>query len=111
MRTSPFQNISRKIVQQRLTEGTSSVQINPMESVFTLTGRSSVASMMFALSNARRSRGGQKTSGVNDRGSKVKASCPGLTAEDAILIRGEEIQIHVNADRQSTQGFRVWENN
>jgi len=41
---------------------------------------------------------------------QVKASCPGLTAEDAILIRGEEIQIHVNADRQSTQGFRVWEN-
>ena len=40
---------------------------------------------------------------------QVKASCPGLTAEDAILIRGEEIQIHVNADRQSTQGFRVWE--
>ena len=39
---------------------------------------------------------------------QVKASCPGLTAEDAILIRGEEIQIHVNADRQSTQGFRVW---
>ena len=40
---------------------------------------------------------------------QVKASCPGLTAKDAILIRGEEIQIHVNADRQSTQGFRVWE--
>ena len=39
---------------------------------------------------------------------QVKASFPGLTAEDAILIRGEEIQIHVNADRQSTQGFRVW---
>ncbi len=40
---------------------------------------------------------------------KVKSSCPGLTAEDAIVIKGEEIRLHVNADRQSTQGFRVWE--
>ena len=39
----------------------------------------------------------------------VKATCPGLTAEDAILIRGEEIRLHVHADRQSTQGFRVWD--
>ncbi|DAC38736.1 MAG TPA: YkgJ family cysteine cluster protein, partial [Candidatus Poseidoniales archaeon] len=40
---------------------------------------------------------------------KVKSSCPGLTAEDAILIRGEEIRLHVHSDRQSTQGFRIWE--
>ena len=38
-----------------------------------------------------------------------QATCPGLTAEDAILIRGEEIRLHVHADRQSTQGFRVWD--
>ena len=40
---------------------------------------------------------------------KVTSSCPGLTAEDAIVISGEEIRLHVNADRQSTQGFRKWE--
>jgi hypothetical protein len=39
----------------------------------------------------------------------VKSTCPGLTSEDAILIKGEEIRLHINADRQSTQGFRVWE--
>ena len=40
---------------------------------------------------------------------KVKESCPGLTADDAIIISGEEIKLHVQADRQSTRGFRVWE--
>ena len=40
---------------------------------------------------------------------QVKATCPGLTAEDAILISGDEIRLHVHADRQSTQGFRVWQ--
>lgn len=40
---------------------------------------------------------------------KVKESCPGLTADDAIIISGEEIRLHVQADRQSTRGFRVWE--
>ena len=37
---------------------------------------------------------------------QVKATCPGLTAEDAILISGDEIRLHVHADRQSTQGFQ-----
>ncbi len=40
---------------------------------------------------------------------KVKESCPGLTADDAIIISGEEIRLHVQADRQSTRGFRIWE--
>lgn len=40
---------------------------------------------------------------------KVKESCPGLTADDAIIISGEEIRLHVQADRQSTRGFRKWE--
>ena len=40
---------------------------------------------------------------------QVKSTCPGLTAEDAILISGDEIKLHVHADRQSTQGFRVWQ--
>ena len=40
---------------------------------------------------------------------KVKESCPGLTADDAIIISGEEIRLHVQADRQSTSGFRIWE--
>ena len=40
---------------------------------------------------------------------QVKATCPGLTAEDAILISGDESRLHVHADRQSTQGFRVWQ--
>lgn len=40
---------------------------------------------------------------------KVKESCPGLTADDAIIISGEEIKLHVQADRQSTRGFRIWE--
>ena len=39
---------------------------------------------------------------------EVKESCPGLTAEDAIVISGEEIKLHVHADRQSTRGFRTW---
>ena len=59
-------------------------------------------------SNAKRFLGGQKPSKQRSW-NKVKATCPGLTAEDAILIRGEEIRLHVHADRQSTQGFRVWD--
>lgn len=39
---------------------------------------------------------------------KVKEECPGLTAEDAIVIDGETIRIHVFADRESTKGFRSW---
>ena len=39
---------------------------------------------------------------------QVKAMS-GLTVEDAILISGDEIRLHVHADRQSTQGFRVWQ--
>ena len=39
---------------------------------------------------------------------KVKETCPGLTSDDAILIDGETIRIHVFADRESTKGFRSW---
>jgi len=39
---------------------------------------------------------------------KVKDECPGLTAEDAIIIEGSSIKIHVLADRQSSKGFRIW---
>jgi len=39
---------------------------------------------------------------------QAKIECPGLTAEDAILIDGNTIKIHVLADRQSTKGFREW---
>ncbi len=40
---------------------------------------------------------------------KVKQECPGLTAEDAIIIEGSRIRVHVLADRQSTKGFRIWQ--
>ena len=39
---------------------------------------------------------------------QTKLECPGLTADDAILIDGNTIKIHVLADRQSTKGFRKW---
>ena len=39
---------------------------------------------------------------------QTKQECPGLTAEDAIIIDGNTIKIHVLADRQSTKGFRKW---
>ena len=39
---------------------------------------------------------------------QAKLECPGLSAEDAILIDGNTIKIHVLADRQSTKGFREW---
>jgi hypothetical protein len=31
-----------------------------------------------------------------------------LTAEDAIIIDGQSIRIHMFADRESTKGFRSW---
>ena len=39
---------------------------------------------------------------------RTKQECPGLTAEDAIIIDGSSIRIHVLADRQSSKGFREW---
>ena len=39
---------------------------------------------------------------------ETKESCPGLTAEDAIVIDGQNIRIHMFADRESTKGFRSW---
>lgn len=39
---------------------------------------------------------------------EVKATCPGVTAEDAITVEGETIRIHVFADRESSKGFRSW---
>ena len=37
---------------------------------------------------------------------QTKLECPGLTAEDAIIVDGNTIKIHVLADRQSTKGFK-----
>ena len=39
---------------------------------------------------------------------QTKLECPGLTAEDAIVVDGNTIKIHVLADRQSTKGFKQW---
>lgn len=39
---------------------------------------------------------------------EVKESCPGLTADDAIIIDGETIRIGVFSDRESSKGFRSW---
>ena len=38
----------------------------------------------------------------------TKAACPGIDAEDALLIDGHTIRLHVFADRTSTKGFREW---
>ena len=38
----------------------------------------------------------------------TKASCPGIDAEDALLVDGQTIRLHVFADRTSTKGFREW---
>ena len=37
---------------------------------------------------------------------KTTLECPGLTAEDAMIIDGNTIKIHVLSDRQATRGFR-----
>lgn len=39
---------------------------------------------------------------------KVKASCPGIDAEDALLIDGQTIRLNIFSDRTSTKGFRTW---
>ena len=39
---------------------------------------------------------------------KTKASCPGIDAEDAILVDGQTIRLNVFSDRTSTKGFREW---
>lgn len=38
----------------------------------------------------------------------VKRTCPGIDAEDAILIDGQTIRLNIFADRTSTKGFRTW---
>jgi len=38
----------------------------------------------------------------------VIEECPGLTADDAILIDGNSIRIHIFSDRESSKGFRQW---
>ena len=47
----------------------------------------------------------QQTLMETSEGNMPGADCRG----DAILISGDEIRLHVHADRQSTQGFRVWQ--
>ena len=58
------------------------------------------------LSSALHTPGGVRILLQNVHGNKTKAECPGLTADDAIIIDGNTIKIHVLADRQSTKGFR-----
>ena len=38
----------------------------------------------------------------------TKAACPGIDADDAIIVDGQTIRLHVFADRTSTKGFRTW---
>jgi hypothetical protein len=39
---------------------------------------------------------------------EVKKTCPGLTADDAIVIDGNAIRIQIFSDRQATKGFYKW---
>lgn len=39
---------------------------------------------------------------------KIENICPGLSQEDSILIDGETIKLWVEADLESTIGFRKW---
>ena len=39
---------------------------------------------------------------------KVKSECPGIDAEDAILVDGQTIRLNIFSDRTSTKGFRMW---
>ena len=46
---------------------------------------------------------------VSDRAwSQVKEQCPGIDAEDALLVEGNTIRLHIFSDRESTKGFREW---
>ena len=38
----------------------------------------------------------------------TKTACPGIDAEDAIVVDGQTIRLHMFADRTSTKGFRTW---
>jgi len=40
--------------------------------------------------------------------SQVKELCPGIDAEDALVVEGNIIRLHVFSDRESTKGFREW---
>ena len=40
--------------------------------------------------------------------SHVKELCPGIDAEDALVVEGNIIRLHVFSDRESTKGFREW---
>ncbi len=37
---------------------------------------------------------------------ETKESCPGIDAEDAIIIDGKTIRMHVLADREASKGFK-----
>jgi Fe-S-cluster containining protein len=39
---------------------------------------------------------------------ETKAMCPGIDAQDAILIDSDTIRLNILADRTSTKGFRAW---
>jgi len=39
---------------------------------------------------------------------ETKDRCPGIEAEDALLIDGATVRLHMFADRVSTKGFRTW---
>ncbi|MGY8670310.1 MAG: YkgJ family cysteine cluster protein [Candidatus Poseidoniales archaeon] len=40
--------------------------------------------------------------------SKTMDECPGIEAEDAFVIDGQIIRMHVMADRNASRGFRRW---
>ena len=40
--------------------------------------------------------------------SRTMDECPGIGAEDAFVIKGEVIRMHVMADRNASRGFRRW---
>ena len=40
--------------------------------------------------------------------SRTMDECPGIGAEDAFVIEGEVIRMHVMADRNASRGFRRW---
>jgi len=46
---------------------------------------------------------------ISDRSwNQVKEQCPGIDAEDAVLVEGNTIRLHIFSDRESTKGFREW---
>ena len=90
-----------------LTVVMSSKVANQTVFAFTSTSKNNATFTKYALSNAKPSLGGEKTS-YPSAWEKTKSSCPGIDAEDAILVDGQTIRLNVFSDRTSTKGFREW---